>query len=153
MLACLAVRHARSRRVATLPSSRLAVHAAATSPNDRCLTTQEASLALMFDQVPVALERLALCLEKQRRIGATHALLHLRRLAAACLRLTVADDSRAGTDLRRTAMSLAQPLKELDDALAADCLDQAAIAAATQQLTFIRLQLGRLATQLEWVSH
>jgi hypothetical protein len=100
----------------------------------------------MFDQVPVAVERLSLCLETQRRIGASHALLHLRRLAAACLRLTVADDSRAGTELRHTAMSLAQPLKELDDALAADRLDRATISDATEQLAFIRFQLGRLET-------
>jgi len=98
----------------------------------------------MFDQVPVAVERLALCLESQRRIGASHALLHLRRLAAACLRLTVADDSKAGTELRHGAMSLAAPLKELDDALAADRLDRAAIAAASRQLAFVRFQLDRL---------
>jgi len=100
----------------------------------------------MFDQVPVAVERLALCLETQRRIGASHALLHLRRLAAACLRLTVADDSTIGSELRHAAMSLAQPLKELDDALAADRLDRATISAATQQLAFIRFQLGRIQT-------
>ena len=129
------------------------MRAAAFSRDERRLTAQEASLALMFDQVPVAVERLAICLETQRRIGASHALMHLRRLAATCLRLTVADDSRSGTELRRVAMSLAQPLKELDDALAADRLDHAAISAATRQLGFIRFQLGRLATQLEWVSH
>ena len=98
----------------------------------------------MFDQVPVAVERLALCLEMQRRIGASHALLHLRRLAAVCLRLTVADDSLTGTEFRRTAMSLAQPLKELDDALAADRLERGVVSAATQQLAFIQLQLARL---------
>jgi len=98
----------------------------------------------MFDQVPVAVDRLALCLETQRRIGASHALLHLRRLAAACLRFTVADDSAIGTQLRHAAMSLAEPLEELDAALAADRLDRAAIAAATHQLAFIRSQLSRL---------
>jgi hypothetical protein len=98
----------------------------------------------MFDQVPVAVERLALCLETQRRIGASHALLHLRRIAAFCLRLTVVDDSRLGTEVRYTAMSLAQPLKDLDDALAADRLDRAAISVAREQLTSIRLQLARL---------
>jgi hypothetical protein len=98
----------------------------------------------MFDQVPVAVERLALCLELQRRIGASHALLHLRRLAAVCLRLTIADDSRTGSDLRHAAMSLAPPLKELDDALAAERLDRAAVAAATRQLAFVRFQLARL---------
>ena len=67
------------------------------SLNRRRLTAQEASLALMFDQAPLAIGRLALCLESQRRIGASHALLHLRRLVAACLRLTVAYDSTAGT--------------------------------------------------------
>lgn len=116
------------------------------SLNRRRLTAQEASLALMFDQAPLAIGRLALCLESQRRIGASHALLHLRRLVAACLRLTVADDSTAGTEVRRTAMSMAQPLKEVDDALAADRLDQIAIATATRQLAFIRFQLGRLET-------
>ena len=100
----------------------------------------------MFDQVPVAVERLAVCLETQRRIGASHALLHLRRVAMACHRLAVADDSTDGTELRYAAMSLAQPLKELDDALAADRLDRAAILTATQQLAFIRLQLARLET-------
>jgi hypothetical protein len=98
----------------------------------------------MFDQVPVAIERLTLCLEMQRRIGASHALLHLRRLAAACLRLTVADDSAVGSELRHAAMSLAQPLKDLDDALAADRLNRGAIIAATKHLAFIRLQLDRL---------
>ena len=98
----------------------------------------------MFDQVPVAVERLALCLETQRRIGASHALLHLRRIAAVCLRLTVVDDSRFGTEVRYTAMSLAQPLKDLDDALAADRLDRGAISIAREQLTSIRFQLGRL---------
>ena len=121
----------------------------------------------MFDQVPVAVERLTVCLETQRRIGALHALLHLRRLAAVCLRLTIADDSMAGTELRHAAMSLAQPLKELDDALAADRLDHAAVAAATRQLGFIRFELARLealvathawvhsadSDYLEWVSH
>lgn len=102
----------------------------------------------MFDQVPIAVERLEDCLEAQRRIGASHALLHLRRLAAACLRLTVADDSTAGTELRHAAMSVAQPLKELDDALAADRLDRAAISAATRQLAFIRFQLARLSRLL-----
>lgn len=99
----------------------------------------------MFDQVPVAVERLTLCLETQRRIGASHALLHLRRLAAACLRLTV-EDFRAETELRHAAKSLSQPLKELDDALAADRLDGAAVSAATRQLAFIRFQLTRLET-------
>ena len=98
----------------------------------------------MFDQVPVAVERLALCLETQRRVGASHALLHLRRIAAVCLRLTVADDSKFGTELRHAAMSLAQPLKDLDDALAADRLDHGAIPIAREQLTSIRFQLARL---------
>jgi hypothetical protein len=98
----------------------------------------------MFDQVPVAVERLALCLETQRRFGASHALLHLRRIAAFCLRATVVDDSRFGTEIRHTAMALAQPLKDLDDALAADRLDRAAISMAREQLTSIRLQLARL---------
>jgi hypothetical protein len=99
----------------------------------------------MFDQVPLAVERLAVCLDTQRRIGASHALLHLRRLAAVCLRVTVADDSVSGTELRRAAMSLARPLEELDEALAVDRLDQAAISAATAQLRFVGLQLARLA--------
>jgi hypothetical protein len=120
------------------------VHAAANSQTVRRLTAQEASLALMFDQVPVAVERLALCLETQRRVGASHALLHLRRIAAVCLRLTVADDSKFGTELRHAAMSLAQPLKDLDDALAADRLDRGAISIAREQLTSIRFQLARL---------
>lgn len=102
----------------------------------------------MFGQVPVAVERLALCLETQRRIGASHALMHLRRLIAVCLRLSVADDSRAGAELRHGAMSLAQPLKDLDDALAADRLDRGAVLIAAQQLAFIRLQLERLETLL-----
>ena len=51
----------------------------------------------------------------------------------------------AGTDGRSGAgRSLARPLKELDDALAADRLEHAAIVTATQQLAFIRLELGRL---------
>ena len=100
----------------------------------------------MFDQVPVAIDRLTLCLEMQRRIGASHALLHLRRLTAACLRLTVADDSTIGSELRHTAMSLAQPLKELDDALAADRLDRSTISIAIRHLAFIRFQLGRIQT-------
>lgn len=101
----------------------------------------------MFDQVPVAVERLALCLETQRRIGASHTLLHLRRLVAACLRLTTVEEAGGG-ELRRAASSLARPLKELDDALAADRLEHAAILTATQQLAFIQLQLGRLAASV-----
>ena len=41
-------------------------------------------------------------------------------------------------------MSLAQPLKELDDALAADRLDVGAVSVGTQHHTFIRFQLARL---------
>src|SRR4029079_16978750 len=147
MLACLAERDARSKRITMSYSSVATVQAGtAISWNARRLTAQEASLALMFDQVPVAVERLAVCLETQRRIGASHALLHLRRLAAVCLRVTIADDSVSGTELRRAAMSLARPLEELDEALAVDRLDDAAISAATEQLRLVRKQLARLAT-------
>ena len=99
----------------------------------------------MFGEVPVAIERLALCVRTQRRIGAAHALLHLRRLAAACLRHHVANDSAAGTQARHLAMSLAQPLKELDDALAADRLLPGAMDEASMRLSFVGFQLWRLA--------
>jgi hypothetical protein len=98
----------------------------------------------MFGEVPIAVERLALCLGTQRRIGAAHALLHLRRLAAVCLRHTVADDSTAGSEARKVVMTLAQPLGALDDALAADRLAPPAITDATLRLSFIRFQLWRL---------
>lgn len=103
------------------------------------LTTQDASLALMFSEVSIATDRLALCLRTQRRIGSSHALLHLRRLASVCLRATLADD-----ELHCIARSLAQPLKELDDALAADRLEVKAMAAASERLSFIRFQLWRI---------
>jgi len=93
----------------------------------------------MFSEVSIATDRLALCLRTQRRIGAAHALLHLRRLAAACLRATSPHD-----EIHRLAITLPQPLKELDDALAADRLDAVAMAAATLRLSFIRFQLWRI---------
>jgi hypothetical protein len=98
----------------------------------------------MFGEVPTAVARLALCVRTQRRIGATHALLHLRRLAAACLRRNIADDTAAGTRARRLAMSLAQPLKEIDDALAATRLAPNAIIETTLRLSFVRFQLWQL---------
>jgi hypothetical protein len=102
----------------------------------------------MFGEVSVAVQRLALCVRTQRRIGAGHALLHLRRLAALCLRHKVADDSRAGVEARRLAMSLAEPLKELDDALAADRLESRTMTIAELRLSFVRFQLWRLQTLL-----
>lgn len=98
----------------------------------------------MFGEVPTAVARLALCLRTQRRIGATHALLHLRRLVAACVRQRLLDDTRDGVIARRLAMSLAQPLKELDDALAADRLTPSAIAETTLKLSFVSFQLWGL---------
>jgi hypothetical protein len=98
----------------------------------------------MFGEVPTAVARLALCVRTQRRIGATHALLHLRRLAAACLRRNIANDSALGTRARRIAMTLAQPLKEIDDALAADRLTPAAITITMSKLSFVRFQLWYL---------
>ena len=108
------------------------------------LTTGDASLALMFGEVPTAVARLALCVRTQRRIGATHALLHLRRLVGACLRQRLLDDSRDGVIARRVAMSVAQPLKEIDDALAADRLSPPAISETTKRLSFVRFQLWQL---------
>jgi hypothetical protein len=105
---------------------------------------RDASLALMFSEVPIAVARLALCLRTQRRIGSAHALLHLRRLAAACLRQSLVDDSRSGTAARRMAIAIVQPLKELDDALAADRLPPPAIADTTFRLSFVRFQLWQL---------
>jgi hypothetical protein len=94
----------------------------------------------MFSEVQIATARLALCLRTQRRIGAAHALLHLRRLTAMCLRL-------AGNDTaRQLAADLAHPLKELDDAIAADRLDSNAISAAALRLSFVRFQLWRIET-------
>jgi hypothetical protein len=103
------------------------------------LTTQEASLALMFSEVSIATDRLALCLRTHRRIGAAHALLHLRRLAAMCLRATSTTE-----EFRQIAMTLTQPLKELDDALAIDRLDPTGMTAAAVRLSFIRFQLWRI---------
>lgn len=98
----------------------------------------------MFGEVPVAIERLAVCVRTQRRIGAAHALLHLRRLAAACLRHHMTNDTRTGSEARRLAMRLAAPLKELDDALAADRLPPQAMADASLRLSFIGFQLWQL---------
>lgn len=102
----------------------------------------------MFSEVPIAVARLALCLRAQRRVGSMHALLHLRRLTAACLRRNLVDDSRMGTAVRRLAMSLAQPLKAIDDALAADRLSPSLIAETTLRLSFLRFQLWQLGTHL-----
>jgi hypothetical protein len=107
-------------------------------------------VALMFGEVPTAVERLALCLWTQRRIGSAHALLHLRRLVALCLRRSVTDDSAEGTETRHIAMALAQPLKELDDALAADRLLPAGVQAATLRLSFVRFQLWRMECLSHW---
>jgi hypothetical protein len=106
----------------------------------------------MFSEVPIAVARLALCLRTQRRTGSTHALLHLRRLAAACLRQNLVDDSRAGTTAPHMAMALAEPLKELDDALAADRLPPPAIAETTLRLSFVRFHLWQLGRQLGFES-
>jgi len=89
--------------------------------------------------VPTATDRLALCLRTQRRIGAAHALLHLRRLAAACLRATAPHDE--GRDL---AATLLHPLEELDEALAADRLEPEAMRRATSRLSFVRFQFWRI---------
>jgi hypothetical protein len=98
----------------------------------------------MFGEVPIAVARLSLCVRTQRRIGATHALLHLRRLAATCLRYRLVDDSRGGKAARRIAMSLAQPLKEIDDALVSDRPSPVAISQTTLKLSFVRFQLWQL---------
>ena len=95
----------------------------------------------MFNEVPVATDRLALCLRTQRRIGAAHAVLHLRRLASLCLHEA---GRQSEEEMRCVASSLARPLKELDDALAADRLEPPAMAAAERNLSFVRFQLWRL---------
>lgn len=102
----------------------------------------------MFSEVPVAVERLALCVHTQRRIGAAHALLHLRRLAAACLRSAESGDRTTTTDSRRRASTLARPLKELDDALAADRLEPRLMVEACQRLSFVRFQFWCLENML-----
>jgi len=98
----------------------------------------------MFSEVSIATDRLALCLRTQRRIGAAHALLHLRRLAAACVHENEARGRRNENDMRRVASALASPFKELDDALAADRLDTRSIAEAEARLSFVRFQLWQL---------
>ena len=98
----------------------------------------------MFNEVSIATERLALCLRLQRRIGAAHAMLHLRRVAAACLRENVRSGQHDEDEMCRVAAALARPLKELDDALAADRLDPRGIADAEARLSYIRFQLWRL---------
>ena len=100
------------------------------------MTARAAAISLMFSEVPTATDRLALCLRTQRRIGAAHALLHLRHLVAACL--------RAGDDSRMLASTLARPLKELDDALATDRLDARAMAKAEAGLSMVRFRLWEL---------
>lgn len=96
----------------------------------------------MFSEVPVAVQRLALCLCLQRRIGAAHALLHLRRLAALGRRQA---DLAARADACDVARALAYPLKELDDALAADHLGAERIAEALRDLSLVTFRLWRLA--------
>src|SRR6476646_2244539 len=90
----------------------------------------------MFSEVPIAVERLALCLRLQRRIGASHALLHLRRLAAAC--------RRAGGDTKRLVARLDAALAHLDCALAVDRLDERAMTEAERMLSFVGFQLWQL---------
>jgi hypothetical protein len=97
---------------------------------------EAAAISLMFSEVSTATDRLALCLRTQRRIGAAHALLHLRHLVAACL--------RAGDDSRMLASTLARPLKELDDALATDKLDARAMTNAEAGLSMVRFRLWEL---------
>ena len=112
--------------------------------NTARITTREASLILMFGEVPVAVERLAMCVHTHRRIGASHALLHLRRLVAACLRHHLTNDSTPGTEARRLAMTLAQPLKELDDALAADRLLPNMVGESLLRLSLVGFRLWQL---------
>jgi hypothetical protein len=90
----------------------------------------------MFSEVPTATDRLALCLHTQRRIGAAHALLHLRHLVAACL--------RAGDESRTLASTLTRPMKELDDAIATDKLDARAMAKAETDLSMVCFRLWEL---------
>jgi anti-sigma-K factor RskA len=99
----------------------------------------------MFSEVAIATERLALCLHTQRRIGAAHALLHLRRLTAACRR-DGADDRHSDTarEVQAIVAGLERPLKDIDDALAADHLLPEAIAAAEARLSFVRFQLWQV---------
>ena len=96
----------------------------------------------MFSEVRVAVERLALCLCLQRRIGAAHALLHLRRLVALAQRQ---GGSEAKREARNVASALARPLKELDDALAADHLSPGTISDALLRLSLVAFRLWQLA--------
>ena len=100
------------------------------------MSSPVAALSLMFSEVPIAIERLALCLRLQRRIGAAHALLHLRRLAAACV--------RAGGGARTLATRLDKPLAELDRALAVDRLDESTMIEAERALSFVGFQFWQL---------
>jgi hypothetical protein len=100
------------------------------------LTSKAAAISLMFSEVPTATDRLALCLRTQRRIGAAHALLHLRHLVAAC--------HRAGPESRMLASTLARPLKELDDALANDRLNALGMAKAEADLSMIHFRIWEL---------
>jgi hypothetical protein len=90
----------------------------------------------MFSEVPIAIERLAFCLRLQRRVGASHALLHLRRLAAAC--------SRMAGSARALASPLENPLAQLDRAFAVDRLDESAMIEAERLLSFVRFRLWQL---------
>lgn len=96
----------------------------------------------MFSEVTAAVERLSLCLCLQRRIGASHALLHLRRLAALVQRHC---GSEAKPEAREIARALARPLKELDDALAADHLAPGTISDALLRLSFVTFRFWQLA--------
>ena len=100
------------------------------------LTSPAAALSLMFSEVPIAVERLALCIRLQRRIGAAHALLHLRRLTAACRRAT--------GNTRDLTTRLVHRLELLDRALAVDRLDVDANSEAERALSFVRFALWRL---------
>jgi len=100
------------------------------------LSSPVAALSLMFSEVPIAIERLALCLRQQRRIGAAHALLHLRWLAAACFRV-IGDERAQPSPLERS-------LAQLDRAFALDRLDESAMIEAERLLSFVRFQLWQL---------
>jgi len=97
----------------------------------------------MFNEVSIATDRLALCLHTQRRIGAAHALVHLRRLVVACQQ-ECGFDATDTSEARRLLAAMAPPLQELDDALATDRLDTPAMVEAEHSLSFIRFQFWRI---------
>jgi hypothetical protein len=107
----------------------------------------------MFSGVPIATERLALCLRTQRRIGSAHALEHLRALTAAMHAISDPLADQLAIDALLELVDAG--LEAIALAVAADRLDAPSTARAEAELSAARFrlwELERLHTRLTMAS-